>query len=383
MRCYKFQLKPSNKQNLKLLDNLETSRFLYNKLLEVMTKNNIKSKNELSKYLTWMKKQDDYKFLNNYYSKMLQPIIDRLYSNIKGLAISKKNGNKIGKLRFKGQRWFKTIMYNQSGFKLMDTKGHYNILSLSKIGDIKIRQHRNIEGNIKSIIIKRKVSSWEAHIITDAKYTLESGSKMLGIDMGVMSFLTTSENEHIDNPLFLNKSLSKVKDRHRKISMTKKRSKNRKKQCLKLERLWEHINNQKNDFFHKISTKLVRSCRFIAVEKLNIKSMTSNDKNKHYNHRNILDSSWGRFLSMLKVKAESAGIQYIEVDPKNTSKMCHKCGSIKSMPLNVRMYQCDCGMLIDRDHNAAINILSKGLASVGVDTLVSSMKQEAPSFRVG
>ncbi|MEA3317404.1 MAG: LptF/LptG family permease, partial [Bacteroidota bacterium] len=141
----------------------------------------------------------------------------RLFSNLQGLSKSKKKGNKVGRLRFKGYRWWKTVAYNQSGYKLINTNKHYDKLKLSKIGEINIRVHREIEGNIKGIIIKRKVNNWEAHIITDAKYIISKGSNEIGIDVGVLSFLHTSNNEIIKNPLHMNKELDKLKNIHRQI----------------------------------------------------------------------------------------------------------------------------------------------------------------------
>ncbi len=377
MRVYKFQLKPTKEQENKLNQTLSICRFTYNQLLEELNINNQRS--HIQHHIVELKKQ--YPNLEQVYSKTLQYECYRLFSNLKGLSQSKKKGNKIGKLRFKGARWFKTIVFNQSGYKLFERDKHYNILHLSRIGNIKLRQHREIEGNIKGIIIKKKVRCWEAHIITDAKYIIGSGDDIIGIDMGVLSFITTSNDEKIDNPLFMNKNLVKLQHLQRKISKTKKGSKNRKKSCLQLQRCWEKIDNQKSDFFHKVSTKLVNQSRFISVECLNIQQMVS--KNKYWNNRNILDSSWGRFLQMLKFKAESAGIRYVEVEPKNTSKKCSNCGNLKDMPLNIRLYECGCGLKLDRDYNASLNILGKGLAFAGEDWLQSSMKQEALCESVG
>jgi putative transposase len=380
MRVYKFQLKPSKQQEKQLQNTLNLCRFTYNKFLEKLNTKEKVSRSEIQHYIIELKK--DFPELKKVYSKTLQYECYRLFSNLQGLSKSKKNGNKVGRLRFKGHRWFKTFVMNQTGYKLIKINKHYDKLHLSKIGDINIRCHREIEGNIKGIIIKRKVSSWEAHIITNAKYIISKGEQEIGIDMGVLSFLHTSENEKIKNPLFMNQELEKIKNIHRKISKTKKGSKNRKKYCIKLEKVWENIDNKKKDFFHKVTTHLVNSSKFIVVEKLNIKSMTKNIKGKHYNHRNILDSSWGMFLQMLKFKAENAGIEYVEVSSKNTSKMCCKCGKLKNMPTSTRTYICSCGHIMDRDYNANINILAKGkgLTFVGEEWLHSLMNQEATSF---
>lgn len=380
MRVYKFQLKPSEQQEVLLQKTLDLCRFTYNKILEELNSQEKIDRNKVQHKIVELKKE--YPELKNVYSKTLQYECYRLFSNLRGLSGSKKKGNRVGRLRFKGYKWWKTFVMNQSGYKLIKTNKHYDKLKISKIGDINIRLHRNIEGNIKGIIIKKKVNTWEAHIITNAKYIISKGNDEIGVDMGVLTFLHTSKNEKIENPLYMNKELDKIKNNHRLISKTKKGSNNRKKQCKKLKKVWENIDNKKKDFFHKVTTHLVTNSKFIVVEKLDINSMTSNKKNKYYNHRNILDSSWGMFLQMLKFKAESAGIEYVEVDPRNTSKICCKCGKLQDMPISIRIYKCSCNHIIDRDYNASINILAKGkgLAFVGEGWLHSLMNQEATSF---
>ena len=380
MKVYKFQIKPSKIQEEKLNETFTLCRRMYNTLLDELNKQKVIDKSMIQATIPNIKICEP--IYKKVHSKTLQYECYRLFSNLKGLSESKKNNNKVGRLRFKGEKWFKTIVYNQSGYKLINTKKHYNKLSLSKIGEINIRQHREIQGNIKGIIIKKKINTWEAHIITDAEYIINKGQQEIGIDMGVISFLHTSNNENIKNPLYMNKQLNKLKNIHRKLSKTKKGSNNRKKQINNLQKVWENIDNQKKDFFHKVTTHLVNNSKFIAVEKLDIKEMTTNKKSKHYNHRNILDSSWGMFLQMLKFKAESARTEYVEVNPRNTSKMCCKCGKIQDIPTNIRTYICSCNHIIDRDYNASINILAKGkgFAFVGEEWLHSLMNQEATSF---
>jgi len=379
MRTYKFRIYPIKKQEKSLNQSFDSCRFVYNQMLEYINNNEKIDRNDLQRQIVILKEK--YPELKSTYSRTLQYESQRLLYNLKGLSAKKKNGGKVGRLRFKGKRWFKTIMYIQSGYKLIESDKRFNILRLSKIGDIKILQHRDIEGCIKAIIIKRKIDSWYVHIITDAKYKIDSGEDEVGIDMGVINFLVTSKSEVIDNPLYMNKVLNRLKALHQKLSRTIKGSKNRIKCCNQLSKVWEKIDNQKKDFFHKVSTKIINSSKFVAVEKLQISSMTNNKKN--YNCRNIMDSSWRTFLNMLKFKAESAGIQYEEVNPANTSKTCNRCGALKDMPTSIRTYSCDnCGLVIDRDLNAAINIfnIGKGLANVGAISNIA--KQEAISFRV-
>lgn len=355
MRVYKFRLYPNKQQEQELFRHFDMCRFVYNQLLEELGRN--KDRKHVQHYILDLKKK--YPDLKSVYAKTLQYECYRLFSNLKGLGNSKKNGNKVGRLRFKGKYWFKTIVYNQSGFKIIKTDKRYDILKLSKIGEIRLFQHRVIEGKIKGIIIKRKTDSWEAHIITDSEYSISKGEGIIGIDLGVISFLTDSKGNKVNNPLCLSKSLDKLKRLQQDLSKKKRGSNNRKKSRTLVAKLHEKIENQRNDFLHKITTKLINQNKFIAIEKLNIKQL----QQVSWNARNITDSSWGKFATLLKFKAESAGTKVVEVNPKNTTKECHVCGNLQDMPLWKRQYDCMCcGTSIDRDTNSAINILGKGFA---------------------
>lgn len=386
MRTYKFRMYPTSQEREKLFQTLGNCRFTYNKLLEfIQTKDKI-DRGEVQHRIVELK--EEFEFLKNTYSKTLQYENYRLFSSMKGLSNSKKNGNKVGRLRFKSRNRFTSFVYNQSGFKIIDTDKRYNKLHLSKIGDVRFKQSRTIEGKIKQIQIKLKPSGWYCFIITDGRYECKNEkSNEIGCDLGIMSFITTSNKEVFDNPLYMNKSLSKIKKVSRKLSRTKKGSNNRRKVIHKLLRLWETIDNQKKDYFHKISTKLVKENTLLVFEDLNIKSMTEKiDKNKYRNMRNILDSSWATFVNMLQIKVSSTKSEIVFVNPKNTSKICSCCGNIKEdLQLWDRTYKCrKCNVSIDRDYNASVNIYRRGKELTFVENSVtSSMNQESPSFMVG
>lgn len=360
MKSYKFRLYPNKHQEINLLKTFYLCRFTYNKLLEELNKQEKIDRGVIQHKIVELRKS--FPELKEVYAKILYYECYRLFSNLKGLSESKKKGNKVGRLRFKSSNRFKTIHYNQYGYKITKRKDkRYDKLHLSKIGEIDIYCHRKYSGNIKQVTIEKKVDSWYAIIITDEEYTLEKGNKQLGLDMGVINFFTDSDGNKSDNPLFMNKSLDRLKKVQRKLSKSKLRSNNRRKIIDRLLKVHEKIDNQKQDFFHKETTKLVNNCSMIAVEDLNISEMTNTSKNKYHNMRNILDSSWGIFTSMLKLKAESAGVSLIKVDPRNTTKMCNVCGNIQDMPIWNRIYKCNnCGLILDRDHNAALNILALG-----------------------
>jgi len=378
MKAYKFRLYPNQEQEERLDFTLEMCRQTYNMLLEELNNQIEIDKSQIQGIIPDLKICEPK--LKQVYSKTLQYECYRLFSNLQVLRMLKQNKRKVGRLRFKGKGWFKTINYNQSGFKLIKTDKRYDLLHLSKIGDIKILCHREILGNIKQITIKKSVNKWYATIITDAAIKIECGDKILGIDLGVNNFIYDSDDNYVEHPKTLEKYQNKLKVTQQSLSRKKKGSSNRLKARLRVANIHNKINNCRDDFLHKISTKYIRDCKIIYVEDLNIKQMM---QQQYYNAKNIADSSWGRFIQFLTYKAESAGCKIVKVNPKNTTKTCSKCGNIQIMPLYKREYICrNCGITINRDYNSAKNILRLGINLCGDETStpmeqVLSKKQEA------
>jgi len=376
MLANKFRLYPNKEQTEKLDFALDTCRQAYNMMLGELNDQVVIDKNMIQAILPDLKICEP-KF-REVYSKTLQYECYRLFSNLSALKVLKGNHRKVGRLRFKGRGWFKTINYNQSGYSLEG-----KILHLSKIGDIKIKVHREVIGDIKQIQIKRELDKWYAIIITNENKVISCGERVIGIDLGINNYLVDSDGNKIDNPRILEQNLQKLKHLQKELSRKKKGSNNRNKAKIRLQKLHLKITNKRTDFLHKLTTNLVKDCKIIIMEDLNIKNMS---ENKYFNSRNMMDCSWGKFATLLDYKAESAGCQVTKVNPKNTSKMCSKCGSIQDMPLYERTYKCKCGLVLDRDYNSAINILNKlagqelSCVEKSVNTLLEqtgSMKQEA------
>ena len=366
---YKFRIYPSKQQEQKLLFTLDKCRFTYNKLLEILNKQEKINQSEIQANIPKLKEQ--YSELNEVYSKTLQYECYRLFSNLRALSRLKKNGKNIGCLRFKGKDWFKTFTYNQSGFVLEIKNKRYNKLHLSKIGALQIKTHRVINGSIKQVQIKKECSGkWFAllcvYMNQQEKQRIRT-NKSIGIDLGTINFIYDSDGNHIDAPRFLNKSLKKLAGEQRKLSRKKKGSKNRIKQKINVATIHERIFNQRNDFLHKTSRYYVNNYDFIAAEDLDIRNIIK----ESYLARNIMDASWNHFLQMLKYKAESAGISFVKVNPRDTTSKCYRCETIVKKPLYERIHKCTCGLEIDRDHNAALNILKSGqeLASEPLELL--------------
>ena len=377
MKAYKMRIYPNKEQTEKLEFALDTCRQAYNMMLGELNEQVVIDKAQIQAMLPDMKICES-KF-RQVYSKTLQYECYRLFSNLSALRVLKRNHKKVGRLRFKGKGWFKTINYNQSGFSLDKENKKLN---LSKIGNIKIKLHREVEGIIKQITIKKSIDKWYITIITDVIIKTKCGNKVIGIDLGINNYLVDSNGNKVDNPKILNHYKKELGIKQKELSRKKKNSNNRIKARKSVAKLYEKIKNVRKDFLHKITAKLVKENKFIAMEKLDIKQMS---QQKYFNARNMLDCSWGEFGNLLNYKAENAGCSVVKVNPKNTSKMCSQCGNIQDMPLWKRTYKCDCGLIIDRDYNSAKNILKLGQELSYVKNNPSvlqglSMKQEATSF---
>jgi len=386
-RTFKFRLYPNSIQTKQLHYTLGACRWVYNKMIEKIRSEGLHTRNDLNYFLTELKEQD--RWLYSYHSKMLQMVSTQADGAQKSLAQLRKNGHKTGDLKFARFSEYNTFVYNQSGFEIKDS-----FLHLSKIGRIKIIQHRDIPENseIKQITIsKSKSGKWHACVIADIDAVLPKISleKSVGIDVGIKNFAYDSDGYQTPNPLNLQKMLRPLARAHRKISRRQLGSQNRKKAVKWYQIVHERIKNKRRDFLHKLSTLYARKYDVVFLERLTKLNMVKN----HRMARSILDSGWGIFGNMLDYKT-----LLIEVPSKNTTVNCSRCGNMVPKSLAVRTHQCDrCGLVLDRDHNASINILKKGLEIFGITHQIPqelrevtpveitkwSMKQEALSFNEG
>ena len=351
---YKFRLYPGKEDEKKLLSVLEICRLLYNSFLGIWNDSEkIPSRYKLQAMLPAMKEEKE--GLKKVNAKTLQMVLFMLYNNLKALHELKKKGRKVGKLRYKKYGKFKSFILNQSGFKVIKTGNRLDRLHISKVGNVPIRAHREIEGKIKQVIVKQyKTGEWYALISVDREVSVITRAieKVIGLDVGVKFFLSDSDGRQIENPKFYKKTLGRIRTEQRKLSRKKKGSNNRKKEILRVAKLHQRLTNQRDDFLHKLSRFYVDTYDLIAVEDLNIKGMTKN----HHLAQSILDASWSKFFRMLESKAEIAGSLVPKVNPRGTSKE-HKYGTE-----------------IDRDYNASINILERGLVGQGLPFVPSEVE---------
>ena len=367
-KTYKYRLHPTKNQIEKLNWTLETCRILYNSCLVDRNRHYEETKTSLSRFdqqkiLVQDKKNIEY--LKSIHSQVLQDVlfrVEKAYANFFRRVKEKKD--KAGFPRFKNQGRYDSITYSQSGFKI-DKDGK---LKLSKIGHIKIKLHRQINGIIKTCNINKEIDKWYACFTVEYVPGVKSiPDKQIGIDVGIKSFATLSNGEVIDNPKYFIKSEKLLTKRQKQLSKKIKGSSNRNKTRLTVAKLHKHISNQRKDFQHKVSRNIIDNYGYIAVEDLQIKNMVKN----HKLSKSISDASWGQFISFLNYKAEEAGCYLEKVNPRNTSKECSVCGYIyKDMDLSIRNWICPiCHTEHDRDVNASINICNKNTSGTTEFTL--------------
>ena len=296
----------------------------------------------------WLKELDV-----NIYSQVVQDVLKRLDRAYRNFFRRVKSGEKPGFPRFQGYNRYDSFTYTQSGFKIIDNRH----VKLSKIGTIGFIQHRIIDGIIKICTIKKYNNKWFINFTCETNEVEKVDiNNYIGIDLGLTTLATLSDGTKIENPRILNLYINRIKDLQRKLSLKQKGSHNYKKLKLKIARIYQKLVNVRNDHSHKLSRNLVDKYDLIVLEDLNIKQMVKSN----YLSRSIHDVSWNKLVSFIKYKADYAG-KYIElINPFNTSKQCSNCGNIKELTLSDRIYKCDkCNLILDRDLNAAINILYK------------------------
>ena len=248
-------------------------------------------------------------------------------------------------------------------------------LFLSKNGIVKIILHRPIEGKIKTLTIQRDtVGNWYACFACQVEpEPLPFNELAIGIDMGLECFARLSDGEGIDNPRFFRRGEKELAKAQRKLSKAEKGTPERAKRHRAVQHIHQRITNRRRNFAHQKSRELVNRFGLIAFEDLRIKNMLQN----HCLAKSISDAAWRQLIQFTAYKAENAGRVVVWVEPRNTSQKCSCCGTMVEKSLSVRVHDCPvCGLVMDRDQNAAINILRLGLESLGYAL-------EAPAFRRG
>ena len=356
MKAYKFKIKrPSQAIVAKFDKTLDLTRELYNCALQERLgayKERQISLNYYSQANQLAEIKDCRVEFQNVHSQILQDVLKRLEKTFKAFFGRVKRGEKAGFPRFKGKNWFNSFTFPQSGFFLDGDK-----LKLSKIGKVKIHLSQTMLGKVKTCTIKREVSSWFVILTVETeKEILPKTGKSVGIDAGIENFMTLSNGEQIENFKYFEGSQKELRVKQRSVARKKKGSKSRKNAVIDLRKTHEKIKNQRNDFAHKLSTRLVNEFDLIAIENLNIKGLA-----KGILAKQIHDVAWNSFFQKLEYKAECAGKKLVKVNPNGTSQTCI-CGAKVTKTLAQRWHHCSkCSYSNHRDIVSAKVVLQRAL----------------------
>lgn len=362
---YRYRLNPTKAQRTALEGVLDACRWVYNKTLEVRKVAWEEKQETLSRYdtvkmlPTW---KAEHEWLGRAYSQTLQEVCKRVDLAFQAFFRRVKENENPGYPRFKGKGWYDSFTFPaQEGWKVESST-----LRIFKIGNVKIKLHRPIEGEIKTLTIRRdRLGNWYACFSCEVEWIAPDPSPyVLGVDMGLEKFATFSTGVMIDNPRFFRKDEAALAKAQRKLSGLPKGTKERHNARRVVQHVHARIANRRKDFAHKLSRYLADVFQVICFEDLNTKGMMQN----HCLAKSIGDAAWNQLIQYATYKAESADRTVVLVDPRYTSQDCSGCGNRAKKALSERMHRCGkCGLELDRDVNAALNILTRGLACVGAN----------------
>lgn len=275
-----------------------------------------------------------------------------------------KSGKRLRKPKF--QKDNRSVEYKATGWKLSADRRRITFTDGIGIGEVKLMGPQDLcaydTALIKRVRIVRKADMFFVQFCIDADRSepTELTGKMLGLDMGLSSFYTDSDGQKGDCPKFLRKAEKQLKREQRRLSRKKKGSKNRRKARVKVSRRHLKVSRQRKDFAIKAARCVVKSADFVALEDLQVKNLV---KNRHW-AKSIHDAAWSQFGNWLLYFGHVFGKPVVKVPPSYTSQDCSACGKRVRKALSERTHVCHCGCILDRDENAARNILRVGLATV-------------------
>lgn len=363
---YKYRLYPTKSQAKAFQTLLDCCRWVYNKGLETRKGAYETEGKSLTRYET-VKRIPQWKaehpFLLAGHAQAMQEALTRLDLAFRAFFQRVKKGDTPGYPRFRSYRRYDSFTYPQP-------KGNWRFLDngrvrLSKVGAVTIKMHRPIMGEAKTLTIRRdSVGNWYACFSCEVDpQPLPPNHNVVGIDLGLTTFAYMSNGETIERQRWMKRDAQDIARLQRKKEKFVKGSSQRRKVIKALCHAYERVSNRRKNFAHQESRKLVNQYQFMAFEQLEIREMQING-NKTIS-KGIADVAWAQFVQSTTYKAAYAGRGVALVNPRGTTQACSGCGQVVTKDLHIRIHDCPhCGLRLNRDHNAALNILARGLASV-------------------
>ena len=363
MRVIEFKLKTNSHQKIAIQEAIRVGQFIRNKCLRFWmdsTKEDQVNYGTLCRLTTELSNSPEFSFVGKLNSMARQASAERAWFSISRFYDNCQRGlAKKGYPKFK--KFSRSVEYKTSGWKLTEDKKFIHITDKTGIGKLKLIGTFNRQlldkTTIKRVRLIRRADGFYCQFVLDIERveTFDSTGKEVGIDLGLNHFLTDSNGDKIDNPRFLRKSEKRLKKAQRKLSKKKKGSQKRLKQKSKVARLHLKVSRQRKDFAVKTAKALIQSNDLVVYEDLKVSNMVKNPKLA----KSIQDASWSMFTDWLDYFGKIHGKFVVAVNPQYTSQQCSSCGNIVKKTLSVRTHVCSCGCVLDRDENAAINILAR------------------------
>ena len=363
-KTYTYKLVPTEEQERVLLRTKSLCNWLYNTALEqriTAWKSQRISVTRFQQEAELPEIKAAFPEFNEVHSQVLQDVLARLDKTYQAFFRRVKTGEKAGFPRFKGSNRYHSFTYKQYGNGARLDNG---CLVLSKIGRVKVVWSRPLAGTPKTVTISEEADGWYVSFSCAGVPcpALPMTGQETGIDVGLQSFLTTSDGEHVENPRHYRKAERKLRKCHQRVSRRKKGSQRRKKAVKLLAKAHQAVRRQRLDFHFKTANGLIKQFDTLYHETVQVANMV---KNRHLS-KSISDAGWSQFLSILTFKAACAGREVIAVPARYTSQDYSGCGERVPKSLSVRTHVCPaCGLVLDRDENAARNIQWAGQALRG------------------
>lgn len=380
MLVLEAKLKGKTEQYSLIDEAIRTALFVRNKALRLWMDVKGSDKYDLNKYCAVLAKEFD--FAQKLNSQARQSSAERAWSAINRFFdnCKKKVSGKKGYPKFKKRGH--SVEYKQTGWKLSEDRKYLTLTDGFKIGRLKLIGSRDLNfyqiEQIKRIRLVRRADGYYAQFCVDVdrREEMQPTQTTIGLDVGLKHFYTDSKGQVVDNPKFLRKSEQRLKNLQRKVSKRKKGSANRRKAIKRLARKHLQVSRQRKDFAVKTARCVVRSNDLIAYEDLQVRNMVKN----HKLAKSISDASWSMFRQWVEYFGKVFGKVTVAVPPQYTSQKCSTCGAIVKKSLSERTHQCShCGTVLDRDHNAALNILAIGLKNTVGHTVISTPVESSTS----